>query len=290
MGTFNLHGSTAKWIRIRGVVFIRWVCYQQGYPRQLWIYSWIPYNLFRLFKILRLIFVESYKYWKERTNEKNIIIFSRVVVIYVVESSEFISCSVYSSGPSLSNDVSLESFCITGSIFQLQLHMWAIYDECRDILYEFGFNYHIMNNHEAPGVKKYNVVDWIQEQEHLFKDLCGQCTRWLPQQEVGQFHGAVNHPIYSFISLGYISEFLNVTVSTLCDHAKFSWLYTKSWDLYVQTHFYFLFYLFYSFCFMIYTYYVIFVWFWHFFLHKVSKLKFRPRNKNLLFKFLIYIG
>ena len=83
-----------------------------------------------------------------------------------------------------------------------------------------------------------------------------------------------------------ISEFLNVTVTQSCDHAKFSWLCAKSWDLYAQTK---------KLC--LWTYFTVFsswftftmwflVWFLHFFLRKNFKSKVLTAQKNKLLECL----
>ena len=87
------------------------------------------------------------------------------------------------------------------------------------------------------------------------------------------------------MALYILQRFWNVRS---CDRAKIFWLCAKSWDLHAKTRFFFwnlVFTVFSSFFTHIKWFLVIF---FHFFLRKIWKIKFRPRKKNLLLECLIF--
>ena len=75
------------------------------------------------------------------------------------------------------------------------------------------------------------------------------------------------------------AEFLNVTVSRLCDRAQFSWLWVKSWDFYAETKNICIYNSFYGF-FLSHSH-IFLVWFCTFSCNKFQKNCFN-RAKNLL--------
>ena len=82
---------------------------------------------------------------------------------------------------------------------------------------------------------------------NFFLQRCYLFSSWeffkLPKSSNLNFDTSNDTYIYTYTILSWISdiwfypnsEFLNVTVSRLCDRAKFSWLWATFWDWYFET-------------------------------------------------------